>query len=132
LEQKLSDTFYNIFGITSGGSNRIHMQLNSGGGTNSTLGFFYRVNGAVLYSSILQSIDVGTTYKFAVTYTQNSLSAYLNGVQIINETGYLASGGVFDSFGFDYGNYDFIQPTKKTLLFPTALSDAALIELTTI
>ena len=130
---QLSDETYSISGLDSGGNNRMHIQLNSGGGANSKIGFFYRVNGVVLYSNAnTQSLVVGTNYKCAITYTQTSFIVYLNGIQIVNETGYSASGGVFNNISFAYSNYSFSQPIKQTLVFPTALSDEACIELTTI
>ena len=134
-EQQLSDDIYAMFGLNDGlNNNRIQLVLNHL--RNSRIGLVYRVNSISHYSNVnIQSLDVDTTYKAAIVYTQTSIKMYLNGEEIVNEADFNASGGVFNELAFRYNSSDssfsFTIPVYKSLVFPTALSYDDCISLTT-
>jgi len=135
-EQQLTEDVYAMFGLNDGlNNNRVNLALNQLG--NSRLGLVYRINGTSHYSNInIQNLNVGTTYKAAVAYTQTTLKMYLNSSLVVNETGFSASGGTFNELNFKLqssgSSFPFAMPTKQVLVFPTALSDEECITLTTI
>ena len=135
-EQQLTEDVYAMFGLNDGlNNNRVNLALNQFG--NSKLGLVYRINGTLHYSNVnIQNLNVDTTYKAAVAYTQTTLKMYLNSSLVVNETGFSASGGTFNELNFKLqssgSSFPFAMPTKQVLVFPTALSDEACIELTTI
>ena len=135
-EQQLSDDVYAMFGLNDGSNNnRVHLALNQSG--SSRLGLVYRVNGTAHFSDVnIQSLNVGTIYLAAVVYTQTTLKMYLNGSIVVDYSGFSASGGTFNELNFKLqssgSSFPFAMPTNQALVFPTALSDEACIELTTI
>jgi hypothetical protein len=137
FQAKRLDEVYSMFSINDGtNNNRIQLTFTDSG-TNPRIGFFYFVNGVNGFqSSSIQNLVANQTYKFAVTYTQSSLSAYLDGTQIINETGLSLSGGTFNEIAYGLrassSSFPFNMPVKQTLVFDTPLSNADLATLTTI
>jgi hypothetical protein len=137
FQAKRLDEVYSMFSINDGtNNNRIQLTFTDSG-TNPRISFFYFVNGVNAFQSTsIQNLVANQTYKFAVTYTQSSLSAYLDGTQIINETGLSLSGGTFNEIVYGLrassSSFRFNMPVNQTLVFPTALSDEECIALTTI
>jgi hypothetical protein len=137
FQAKRLDEVYSMFSINDGtNNNRIQLTFTDSG-TNPRISFFYFVNGVNAFQSTsIQNLVANQTYKFAVTYTQSSLSAYLDGTQIINETGLSLSGGTFNEIAYGLrassSSFRFNMPVNQTLVFPTALSDEECIALTTI
>jgi len=137
FQAKRLDEVYSMFSISDGSNNnRIQLTLTDSG-TTPRIGFVYVVNAVNGFvATNIQYLVEGQTHKFAVTYTQSSLSCYLDGTQIINETGLSLSGGSFDTIAYGLKpsstSFRFNMPVKQTLVFNTALSDAELAELTTI
>jgi len=131
---RIADQTYSIFNITDGtNDNRIQLSFNQ----SLNLGFLYAVDGSTHFSDVnIQQLSVGQNYKFAVTYTQNSLTAYLDGIKIIDYTSFSASNGNFNQIAFglksDNPSFKFNMPCSKVVVFPEALTDTELQELTTI
>jgi hypothetical protein len=108
---------YNNFRITSAGT------LYAFGANSSVLQ--YEINAGALTD--------GETYKIALKYNTNDIEVFVNGISKGTDTS--ASPGACDRFGFDnraIGQNPLFSNIKQTILFPTALSDAECIALTTI
>jgi hypothetical protein len=104
-------------GRRRGGTNII-VQVRSGGGTAQAFFSFAATN--------------DTRYKCAIAYKENDFVLYING----NQEGIDTSGLVPASFSqlqtSDIVSSDFINPINQILLFKTRLSNAQLVELTTL
>jgi hypothetical protein len=74
----------------------------------------------------------GATYKMAVAYKTNDAALYVNGVQIGTDS-LLGVVGTFNRIGFDVaaGTQPFNSPVVQAALFPTRLTNAQLVTLTT-
>ena len=109
-----------------------------------TIGFKNVTNRAIVQvyaSGILQvsstyiPITQGNNNKLAFKYKLNNFSAWLNGVNVYNDTsGITPSIGVLNTLSFNRGvtTNNFYGKTKAVAVFKTALTDAQLTLLTTI
>ena len=73
--------------------------------------------------------------KVAISYNESYIKMFVNGVEIVNESGTLFSAGLFTDLTFTRGDsiYDkFVGNTKDVRIYNTALTDQELIALTTI
>ena len=76
----------------------------------------------------------GLYYKIAAVYSENNCSLFINGVKIGNDTSAtMPSPNTFNKIGFVIAadQYNYQGNVKQVLLYPTALTDAEVITLTT-
>lgn len=75
----------------------------------------------------------GTRVKAAITYTASGFKLFYNGA-LVNSSTKAVFGATLSRYGFDQANGGnaLFRSVNQTLLFPTALSDAQAIELTTL
>jgi len=82
------------------------------------------------------NLSINTRYKMLVKRDSNVIKFFLNGVALTtNQSAGVSDPFTFQSLGYgfnDIGSYSFSGKLNQALVFPTALSDEACIELTTI
>jgi hypothetical protein len=133
--EKYGDSSYNLFGLSDGSTNNyIYLYLNRLG--QLKIGLIYSINNQLAFNdTTIQDLVYDERYKAAVVYTPSSIKLFLNGQLIVDESNFNYTGLSLDRLKYNGqtgNNFGFEMPVNQTLLFPTALSDEACIELTTI
>jgi len=133
-EQKsLESNFsYNYFGALSDGTNNNRLEIRQAG---AGLQFLWRVGGTFQSVIALSNAPFSSTIKYALRYSSTDIKFYVNGslVGTVNSPTLYPS-GTLNNFQFadGSGGTNFRGTVKQALYFPTALSDADCITLTTI
>ena len=117
-----------FLGINTDISNRIIIFKQS----NNTIQAQVRKVNIAEASFSTSAITANTDYKVAISYEENNVNFFVNGVLIGRDSA--VSIPACSNFTFDDGDgdRDFYRPIKSVLLFPTALTDTQCIELTTL
>ena len=92
------------------------------------------VGGATQFDMQIGGQTRGLYYKIAAVYSENNCSLFINGVKIGNDTSAtMPSPNTFNKIGFVIAadQYNYQGNVKQVLLYPTALTDAEVITLTT-
>ena len=92
------------------------------------------VGGATQFDMQIGAQTRGLYYKIAAVYSENNCSLFINGVKIGNDTSAtMPSPNTFNKIGFVIAadQYNYQGNVKQVLLYPTALTDAEVITLTT-
>jgi len=92
------------------------------------------VGGATQFDMQIGGQTRGLYYKIAAVYSENNCSLFINGVKIGNDTSAtMPSPNTFNKIGFVIAadQYNYQGNVKQVLLYPTALTDAEAITLTT-
>ena len=122
----------------------LDMRVGISDGTSANYNNFRITSGGTLYvlganSSVLQyeinagALTDGETYKAALKYNTNDIEVFVNGISKGTDTS--ASPAACDRFGFDnraIGQNPLFSNIKQSILFPTALTEAECIALTTL
>jgi hypothetical protein len=88
------------------------------------------------FDQIYSAADVTINHKVAIKYKENDFSAWFNGTKVLTDTsGSTFSGSTlstFNTFRPAYLDNHFVGDIKKVIVFPTALTDTQLADLTSI
>ena len=122
------DTNGNIPMVIYDGSNEAYIFITSGGSVRLEL-----YDGGVLQCLLTTSIGAVGRKKIAFAYKQNDFVGYMNGVQIANDTSGTV-GAMSNLYVGSYytANYNANGGINSAILFPTRLTNAELISLTTL
>ena len=119
------------FSISDGtANNRASIRLNNSGLINA-IGVF---GGSVQFSMGTDTYVTGQRYKIALAYKLNDVVLYVNGVQSATDTSATIS-GTLSRLGFDVnttGTQNLKSRVNQALLFKTRLTNAQLLELTSL
>jgi hypothetical protein len=118
-------------GISGSGNSRLWMGYSTASKNVYALGY---VNNTLQFVFSKTMTDESIFVKIACKYAVNDAAFYVNGVQEGTDTSALAFSGL-NSFNFNIGNgagANFYGNAKQIVIFPTALTDAQCIELTTL
>ena len=105
------------------------------GQTGNSIVFRIRVGGVYVYTYSKISLDLTTTQKVALTYANNNVKAFINGVLVNSSTSVAATfpSGTLIQGAFDNaGAQDFYGKCKDLRVFNEALTDLQLQKLTTL
>jgi hypothetical protein len=119
--------------ITDGTVNNIIVIRYNNYSGNSAIDGIYVNNGVLTPAAILYSNSTDFT-KIALSYQQGALKLYVNGTLEINVALVVNDAINWNTLQFNIGNgtQKFYGKTKALAVYKTALTDAQLIELTTI
>ena len=118
--------YISLFGDTSN-----HVQIYYKDSANKITGLV-RSSGNVSFIFTHTLADATNFIKVAIKYKQNDFALWVNGVEVANDTSGNTPIGLSE-LDFDYnGGNKFFGNTKNLQVYPKALSDAELINLTTI
>jgi hypothetical protein len=120
-------------GISGSGNSRLWMGYSTASKNVYALGY---VNNTLQFLFSKTMTDESIFVKIACKYAVNDAAFYVNGVQEGTDTSALAFSGL-NSFNFNIGTGagaggNFYGNVKQIVIFPTALTDAQCIELTTL
>ena len=113
-------------------SNRVGLQYSS---TNNLITAAYDIGGAGQASLNYTLTDAQSFNKIAFKYRQNDFSLYVNGIEVATDvSGNVLPANTLNNLEFEYGDnrFFFFGNTKDIQVYTKALSDAELINLTTI
>jgi hypothetical protein len=131
LNEKLTTT--SCFSITNGTSDNL-IQFFIQSGLTNTIKIYLELGNTIIFSSsnILTS-SISDYFKIAIKYKSSGSSVYFNGLNVLNSTTTYSS-SVLDRiiFGQFNSTFPFYGKVKNLQVYPTALSDAQLIALTTL
>jgi len=123
------DTEQYFLGINDGtASNRIIIFKQN----NNTIQAQVRKSGVVLASFSTAGITATTNYKVAISYQENNVNFFVNGVPIGNDTTVEIPSCSAFTFDDGVGARNFYRPLKSSILWKTRLKNAELISLTTL
>jgi hypothetical protein len=117
--------------LSANANNRVGMYTYDG--TNTLRGFIV-ASGSVPFESNFIALSVGQRYKVAFAYKSGDCVVYINGVNVFGSSSTFTFGATFDTFKFNnyYDTSAFYKPINQFALFPTRLTNAELVSLTTI
>jgi hypothetical protein len=122
------DTEQYFLGINDGtASNRIIIFKQN----NNTIQAQVRKSAVVLASFSTAGITATTNYKVAISYQENNVNFFVNGVLIGNDTTVEIPSCSAFTFDDGVGARNFYRPLKSSILWKTALTDTQLAALTT-
>ena len=123
---------YDWFGFNDGATtNRLILGVRD----SSTQGYrlFVVSGGATSIDSRFGDTTAGGVVKVAVKYDSGSYKVFVNGTEELSTTGVSSFTSTLTDIDFnDGGTFRITEPVKQFLVFPTALTDAECIALTTI
>jgi hypothetical protein len=123
------DTEQYFLGINDGNaSNRIIIFKQN----NNTIQAQVRKGGVVKASFSTAGITATTNYKVAISYQENNVNFFVNGVPIGNDTTVEIPSCSAFTFDDGVGARNFYRPLKSSILWKTRLKNAELISLTTL
>jgi hypothetical protein len=126
-----SNSSINSIGISNGtDANRLSIIMY---GNSDLIRANMNVGGASQFDFLQYGNNQNQYYKIAVAYKQNNCRIFINGVKVGTDTSAtMPSSGTFDRLNLDIGNglYDFYGNCQNLMVFPSALTDDELSDLT--